>query len=428
MKKSQSSNQFIERHRSFVTMNNARTTPILYRVYKSSVQRQVAEYQSLNSNAGYLILLDDEVQVLGWVGKNIDATDETLLAELGCDIMRREYGQGDSTEIPTVYEISDPTPLLSILLEIFSIPMTSFMSKMAIANRGKPITNEAVSVGTIIPTKSDTGDYTFDAEEVSFAHPDNTGTVARVPFVYVEKTTIAYYQVGNQWDIWFARGVDDDIRQSVITYIENNIFNILYEQGHDRSRIDHDMILQYFLVTYQGQERQCFRRILKIFTDFEPPGRTLPRPIAQKMMIKSTPTLDTADVKESEVSRDLNLLDSKDLGNRKTSVRFNTDEQEKSHASVTARAPTDFWTAKQPSSTDTSTAALSMPNPLNVVENDFIRLHIPANEAEKITETLVELKENLNISIDQRRDLLSEAAINPAILLGWQVRRKTLIV
>ena len=34
-----------------------------------------------------------------------------------------------------------------------------------------------------------------------------TGEVALVPFVPIHNNTIAYVSVGDQWDLWIARGV-----------------------------------------------------------------------------------------------------------------------------------------------------------------------------------------------------------------------------
>jgi hypothetical protein len=60
--------------------------PMVYRIYKSTVQRQTPSYHSLSSFAAFLILLDNESQVLGWIGSQCSEEDSTLLQELGIEV------------------------------------------------------------------------------------------------------------------------------------------------------------------------------------------------------------------------------------------------------------------------------------------------------------------------------------------------------
>jgi hypothetical protein len=108
----------------------------------------------------------------------------------------------------------------------------------------------------------------FELKETAFAHPDTDGTVTRVPFPPLEKTTVVYMNVGDQWDLWFSKDLSPETTFRALKSIQN-----LIEAQISRSSAlnnNSNKVQQYLFITQQGQERQCFRRCLKIFTDFQP--------------------------------------------------------------------------------------------------------------------------------------------------------------
>lgn len=87
--------------------------------------------------------------------------------------------------------------------------------------------------------------------------------------------TIAYVNVGEQWDIWISRGINEEEERNVMIFLENAISSQI---ALGSTAFKKEVLSQYIQVARQGEERFLFRRPLKIFTDFEPPGKTAPKP------------------------------------------------------------------------------------------------------------------------------------------------------
>jgi hypothetical protein len=239
--------------------------PLVYRIYKGTVQRQVPCFQSFSSHAVFLILLDNENQVLGWIGSQCSQEDITMIKGLAQEVMAKDYDSDSTDAIPLIYESDDPTPLLESFLEIFNIDSSTYYNKASAADRRKPIENSSISIGVLLPY---TDSALFELKETAFAHPDTDGTVSRVPFPPLEKTTVVYMNVGDQWDLWFSKDLSPETTFRALKSIQN-----LIEAQISRSSAlnnNSNKVQQYLFITQQGQERQCFRRCLKIFTDFQP--------------------------------------------------------------------------------------------------------------------------------------------------------------
>lgn len=440
---------FLKKHQSSADENdNADVSnvipPTLYRIYKATVQRQAPTYRSLSSHAAFLILLDSESQVLGWVGSQCSEEDVQLLQELGIDVMTRDYSHPNVKTIPIVYEQDDPNALLEALLDIFEIDGSIYSNKLTATERRKTIENSSVSIGLIIPPKNLRDFNLFELKETSYAHPDLNGMVPRIPFPHLEKNSIVYMNIGDQWDLWFAKGCKQNVIDLAIKFIENLIETQLSRtigvgfNGNDHgikspnSAADANatlkaLVLQYLQITNQGEERQCFRHPLKIFTDFEPFDNV------ETILAHRQEQFD----QEAKKNGDFEHRPQDNLQIRRDVNELNRNQgSEPDMSPVIARDNTNFWANNgSPSKLNNFTSpanANKSGNPLygdsNTPKNFFSdRPTIQVNDADAITPALLQLEEAANIPLQQRRAVIEESINNPDVLLGWQVNTSSFI-
>ena len=249
--------------------------PLIYRIYCATTQRVTASVRNLNSHAAFIIIIEEEKQVIIWIGSMCSEDDSDLANNIAETIVKRDFKDMDENSISIVQEGEETADILEPMLDLFFTTVNQYYSKISAAERRKKIINSSVSVGLIepIPHSIDT----FDFLETAFAHPNSKGTVPRVTFAPIEMDTIAYINIGDYWDIWYARGVPSYEIEKVMIFVRNNVatqLNLIDNESTKRINI----LGQYVHLYRQGEETTLFRRPLKIFTDFEPPGKTAPRP------------------------------------------------------------------------------------------------------------------------------------------------------
>jgi hypothetical protein len=249
--------------------------PLIYRVYKATVQRVTASIKNLNSNATFIIVVEEEKRITLWVGSQCDDEDAELANTIAETIMKRDFRETDEEAIPIIMEGEESNDVLEPFLDLLWSTMNQYYSKMTAGERKKPLVNSSVSVGYVelLPRSTDT----YDFQETAFAHPDQKGTVPRVTFVPIEMNTIGYVNVGDHWDIWCARAVSDEDIEKVMVFVRNTVATQLNLVDNAATR-QTNILGQYVHLIRQGEESTLFRRPLKIFTDFEPPGKCAPRP------------------------------------------------------------------------------------------------------------------------------------------------------
>jgi hypothetical protein len=445
---------FMERHKSFVsTPQDQSLLPLFYRVYKSTVQRQVVDVRSLSSYAAYIVILDDERQVLLWVGIHCDDGDVDLLKDLAKDVMTRDYGEERVEEFPIIFEKFDASnPLLEPFLDILQSNATTYSSKQVQNDRRKnPIENSPISVGIVDPlletfsSSMDNQDImnNFELREISFAHPDaQSGMVPRVAFAPVEMNSIVYITIGDQWDLWIARGAEGDTVDAAIQYLETLIQAQLIESTS--TDITEQMIRNYYQVTHQGEERVCFRRPLKIFTDFEPPGKTVPRPhtdagpmhgINRRLLEQKQSSHMNSFFNEYRVETE--NPDDPEFDRKSTSMSrsMSTSNYGGFHgnsmvigASNTEMKTVDFFVEVKPQANTVHNFAFNDKFPeeerkkLAALCAEMPQLVvIPFDDPKSINPGMVTMVDIYNIAVAERKEILERAAQDPETLLGWQV-------
>jgi len=315
--------------------------------------------------------------------------------------------------------------------------METFNSKAAVANRRDEINNAIISVGTLIPNASNLAG--FERIERSFAHPDSEGAVPRVDFVNIEKDTIAYVVIGQQYDLWLARGVSDTLHQDAISYMEKMVERDLFDEvlGLDKAKL-----VQHLQVVYQGEERYAFRKPLKIFTEFEPAGKTIPRSPDQLGVSGNAAEIrkarNSANVRDS-----LKKANSKaSLGGKQLSAHFSefcievegkvipsaltTDNLLFAGAGVNRRDfyndnngnGTNFWTDIKPVK-QRNLFGVFDPNSEDYAAPTKLRMAM--HDVGKVTDFQYLILEHENLEIKERKDLLMRAKHEPSLLLGWQI-------
>ena len=404
---------------------------VMYRVYKGTVQRVPLSIKSLNSHAIFLVILPDERQVIGWVGTDCDSADSELARQVGNTVMMKDFLMKEQPELPLIYENNEPNKLLEIMLDLLWSSPTSYFSKLNAADRKHKLTNNSVSVGLIEKiTWGEDGGYDF--QETAFAHPDNLGTVPRVTFVPIEINTVAYVNTGDQWDIWIARGVETEDEQNIISFVESSVIDQL---ALGSSAFKKDILSQYIKIVRQGEEHTLFRRPLKIFTDFEPPGRTAPRPEPLPKVRKERKKKAGSLQKRATLADDAGIAESKGGGDpSKSSGAGGGGDEDAPNPNAL-----DFW-APPPGQGDTedgdahnNVSLLDMGDLAPRIDTSSKRFGggrggggdedaLTGRDVNVVTAGMLKVAEGYNINPEQRRAAVEDAARNPSSLIGYQVR------
>lgn len=239
----------------------------LYRVYLATSQRVPLQLSQLNSAAAYLLICDADNRVMIWLGSNCPDTDIIFAKEMGLEIFRRDMRNYDATEIEDIIwegrEAERPA-LLKILLAECGTDEGTYRGKRTIAERKNEIENQPLCMS--IMEKMPLG--TFELLEIGYATPNEAGSIRRIPFSPIELDTIILTSVDNQWDIWIARGNSPEDEEAAMKYVINCAVS--------RAGCTEAVARNSIRVMRQGYERVTYRRYFKVLTDFEPPGRTVP--------------------------------------------------------------------------------------------------------------------------------------------------------
>ncbi|RYG63297.1 hypothetical protein EON64_16220, partial [archaeon] len=250
--------------------------PHLYRVFKGSVQRVPPLISSLNSHAAFLLIMESQRKIQGWCGNNVSKADFATMKEVANEIFLRDFGDKSNPGFSIILEGSEVPEVLEKFLNILWTVPGVYFNRITVADRRALIHNNAVSVGHLVGAAGKK--EKFDVCETAFAHPDSNGTVPRVTFPTIDVNAITYVNVGDQWDLWFARGVPEAEREDAVAFV----IELIEAQARliaidNPGAIDQAALKNYLSVVEQGDEGVLFRRLIKIFTDFEPAGKTLAR-------------------------------------------------------------------------------------------------------------------------------------------------------
>jgi hypothetical protein len=380
--------------------------------------------------------------------------------------MIRDYGHTNTKSVPFVYENDDSSnPLLEAFLDVLEIDSSLYFNKLTAQERRKGVENSSVSIGTVVPPKNLTDLSLFELKETSFAHPDMNGTVPRIPFPHLERNlTIVYLNNGDQWDLWFSKGLSENVIDLTIKFIENMIDTQLSHLSNSSTTIDNgssslkqkkDLILQYLSITYQGDERTCFRRPLKIFTDFEPfddvktilEGKQKAAAVSGAGGMSERKGGEDRDAKVDPTTSAVSFVDDAALKLQVTrdSGNLNNSSFSKGNADMTPVIPrTNFWNENANKGNAIPSSTLGQASSMNPMKQsslrggnlpatdkpngDYVRrVRINPNDIYGVTPDLLEFKESDNVLLKERRSLLNESCTSPDALLGWQVSLLSLL-
>eukprot|EP01038_Epipyxis_sp_PR26KG_P011620 gene11620-15559_t len=431
----------------------------IYRIYHQTVQRQAVDIKSLNSNGCFLLTKDDEKEVIGWIGSMASTEDSDLLRELGIKVMRIDYHKKHTIEIPIIKEGLEIPQYLQVALDLLWSDSHTYTSKLSVRERSNAITNGSISVGlitSIVSNKTNPNIFTHDFEEFSFAHPDTHGKVPRVnfPSTLLKENSIAYINIGSQWDLWIARGVKLQEEKSVINFLEET----LSFQLADNVAFKKELLAQFIQKTYQGEERVMFRRSLKIFTDFEPIGRTVPRKIDHNNHKNN--------IINNNIYNNNNNINNNDNNNfvgnffidpkNTTTTSNNNNDNNNNNNNQFNTFPTKPLPENIPNSSNGASFFQSLqqieekdddeddnnneengivefenalPNKSKYISNGKALISSSITpycvnsltELSIITTEMLVIYDHYSIGPDERKLLLNDAAQNPSILLGWQI-------
>jgi hypothetical protein len=406
---------------------NRPVKPVIYRVYQSTVQRVAVSVKNLNSNASFVIVVEADHVVILWVGSDC-AQEDAELAEKICEtVVTRDFRMDENEDaITTIIEGQEDLDQLDNMLDLLWTTSNIYFSKNTAKDRKKPLVNSAVSVGLIEPVAW--ADDVYDYQETAFAYPDAKGVVPRVTFPPIEMKTIAYVNVGEHWDVWCSRAVSDEEVEKVMVFVRSTVATHL--NLSDNAATKQFCILSQFVhLVRQGDEDTLFRRPLKIFTDYEPPGKCAPRPDpAPKMrreVDRKTQELlakQAADVVKAAKTTVVGDLEEEDIGN------FGGNKSDANNSNInedlTPPQPTNFWSVKlfEGNNNDTSLSSagqtLSVPTETVVVKDKNAAYGLPVSYV--IREMLL-VSEAHNETPDVRRKTVDESVENPRSLIGYQV-------
>lgn len=244
-------------------------TPFMYRVYQLTVQRVPCTLQALNSHGSYVLVCDSETDVVVWIGARCEEGDSTFALTLGLDVVRRDMGFHEETEITVVIETKEKADSLGFFLGKLNSDEGQYRRKIARAARLDPLTNSPVLTGVLLREG-----YNFQFTKSGTTNVNESdGRVARVQFPEVEQNTVAVINVGNEWDLWVARGASSSDERDAKVWVQQQIASNMKDSGET---VDADGVKSHMHLVRQGCERVLFRAMFKIFTDYEPMGKTVP--------------------------------------------------------------------------------------------------------------------------------------------------------
>lgn len=239
--------------------------PLVYRVLRKAVQRVPPTVQSLNSHAAYLILREKKRQLLLWVGVYCEEDNEEFADTVVKDVVENHFSCPiDAAKVVIVTETQEPTHVLDIICDLLWTNRQHYSEMMQSRLRQSKQNNSSISVGFIEKIFTDDGREMWSFEETCFGHPDEDGTVPKIPFVPTEPTTIAFVNTGDVWEIWYGREVSAEDRNATKSFVEAAITAELNLDGND---FREEILAQLVHVVEQHQESVLFRYAFKMFPD-----------------------------------------------------------------------------------------------------------------------------------------------------------------
>lgn len=390
----------------------------MYCVYKDTAQRCALSIKSLNTNGSFIIVSDKEKLVFVWEGANASADDQKLALDLGLEVVKRDLNIHDATmdDVVHVVEGNERHALLMEMLRVMGFREADYRSKIARVERSKPLPdNSEIVVGTI--ERGHDGDFSILTS--GHQQPDELGKVPRINFPPIlSPSSIIVVQVGEHWDIWVSRGAErePDLEKDVKAFVTRIVMA--------RNANDPDMnaffALEYIRIVRQGCERVLFRRHFKIFTDFEPPDRSIPW-----IPPNATNKDRNAAEEEAEAAKRalFEALSISNGGGAAEQLLDSTDAE--NHAGmavdpymlpVPAFSPVD--------SKEDDEAAEGERDEEDEEEKEEERKE-EAKRTEgrrQCTKDMLEFVESECVQPGDRFRLLEECSLNPRLLMGWQVR------
>jgi len=407
-------------------------------MYKGTVQRVLLSLNSLNSFAGYLVVVRRDERVFCWIGSHCDDVDREATEEMARKTILRDFRGGDffdggtSNAIKTITEgdeerHEDTVPEFIMLLDLLWTTSTFYFSTMQINNRQKALSNSPISVGYIDPAtassnrmRSSSGilsnmsvndQYRF--VETAFAHPDRTGGIHRVTFVPIETDTIAYVNVGDMWEVWVADGVTQDEEDKAVKFVSDKVAALL-KLPFNATRTE--ILKQYIQVTHQGGESYMFKHCFKKFTTFT--TSIAPRPISNSALNKKERKAEDA---EEDEEKDVLEGVGDDDGADETVV--------------------DFYLSQTPSSNPTvikpklqADDLSSVTKPIVFVSNLMPTLNLHATgrvreiNTSEVTSDMFAIKDVEQVSVTDRKSILTATAKDASSLIGYQVCGQTYLI
>lgn len=410
-------------------------------MYKGTVQRVLLSLDTLNSSAGYLVVVKRDKRAFCWIGSKCETDDKEAIKEIGWKVIARDfktnellYDDGTPKAIKVITEgeeeRSDSKPEFVMLLDLLWTNTTFYFSKLQVNNRLKALHNSPISVGyiglsssrcniigsgsSILRSIGANDPYRF--VETTFAHPDATGSVHRITFVPIEADTIAYVNVGDIWEVWIADLVSPDEEDKAIKFISDKVASLL-QLPFNATRTE--ILKQYIQVIHQGGESYMFKHSFKKFTSFN--TRIAPRPISNSALNQ----------KERETYLQL-IDDDDDEDDEKQQEGADGHDDDDDDEEGAYDAEQDFFRSL-PSSSHTAVIEPELqvvnlishtkpmaPNMLPLLA-DIKFLREQKVDSSKVTEDMFAIKEGAQVSMTDRRSIIMATAMDPSSLIGYQV-------
>lgn len=178
----------------------------LYRCFATTSQRVPLSLSQLSSAAAYLLICDDDNQVVLWIGATCDDVDIVFARDLGLEIFRRDQRNYDAVNLAgIIWEGKEPDEpiLLDYICGKCASDESFYCSKKVKNARNTVPENQPISINVL--NKSTDGK--FEMIEVGYQTPDDNGMIDRMPYAPIDLETIIVSSIDSQWDIWFSRGM-----------------------------------------------------------------------------------------------------------------------------------------------------------------------------------------------------------------------------
>ena len=180
-------------------MANSIKSPVLARVYRSTVQRISCHLKLFSSYASFILICECTRKIYVWVGIASSIDDAAIAESVAFNVLQDDFQ--NLGEIISIREGMEHQQKLSALMSHLLMTVGDYVELSAL--RGTVLENVPITLSIIERERNDHDGIDFSIKPLSHSTLGRSGNVLPLPFLStLDHKTIALLKTGNQYDIW----------------------------------------------------------------------------------------------------------------------------------------------------------------------------------------------------------------------------------